>query len=103
MKTVSPLPETIHEKLKTILDKYPGIKKVILYGSRAKGTNTKRSDIDLVIADSQVDRVTLGNIEYEIEESDIPNLVDIQLLEEVDNLELLDHIDRVGKVIYRKS
>ena len=103
MKTVSPLPETIHEELKTILDKYPSIKKVILYGSRAKGTNTKRSDIDLAIADSQVDRITLSNIEYEIEESDIPNLVDIQLLEEVDNQELIDHINRVGKVVYSRS
>ena len=103
MKTVSPLPETIHEKLKTILDKYPSIKKVILFGSRAKGTNTKRSDIDLVIADSQVDRITLSNIEYEIEESNIPNLVDLQLLEEVDNPELIDHINRVGKVVYSRS
>ena len=103
MKIVSPLPEAIHEELKTIFDNYPTIKKVVLYGSRAIGTNTKRSDIDLVIADSQVDRITLSNIEYEIEESDIPNLVDIQLLEEVDNQELIDHINRVGKVVYSRS
>ena len=103
MITLSALPETIHVELKTIFDKYPNIKKVILYGSRAKGTNTKRSDIDLVIANSQLDRFTLSNIKSEIEESDIPNLVDIQLLEEIDNQELLDHINRVGKVVYYKS
>ena len=103
MITLSALPETIHKELKTIFGKYPNIKKVILYGSRAKETNTKRSDIDLVIANSQLDRFTFSNIKSEIEESDIPNLVDIQLLEEIDNQDLLDHINRVGKVIYCKS
>ena len=103
MITLSALPETIHEELKTIFGKYPNIKKVILYGSRAKETNTKRSDIDLVITNSQLDRITMSNIKSEIEESDIPNLVDIQLLEEIDNQDLLDHINRIGKVIYCKS
>ena len=103
MITLSALPETIHKELKIIFEKYPTINKVILYGSRAKGTNTKRNDIDLVIANSQLDRVTLSNIKSEIEESDIPNLIDIQILEEIHNKELLDHIDRVGKVIYCSS
>ena len=103
MITLSALPETIHKELKTIFGKYPNIKKVILYGSRAKETNTKRSDIDLVITNSQLDRIALSNIKSEIEESDIPNLVDIQILEEIDNQDLLDHINRVGKVIYCKS
>mgnify|MGYP006431705353 FL=1 len=103
MITLSALPETIHKDLKIIFEKYPQVKKVILFGSRAKETNTKRSDIDLVIANSQLDRVTLSNIKSEIEESDIPNLVDIQLLEEIYNQELLDHINRVGKVVYRRS
>ena len=103
MITLSALPETIVDQLKNIFEKYSNINKVILYGSRAKGTNTKRSDIDLVIANSQLDRFTLSNIKSEIEESDIPNLVDIQLLEEIDNQELLDHINRVGKVVYSRS
>ena len=103
MITLSALPETIVDQLKIIFEKYPPVKEVILYGSRAKGTNTKRSDIDLVIANSQLDRVTLSNIKSEIEESDIPNLVDIQLLEEIDNQDLLDHINRVGKVVYCRS
>ena len=37
------------EKIKTLFDLYPEIEKVILYGSRAKGTFKPASDIDLTL------------------------------------------------------
>ncbi|MFC3417790.1 nucleotidyltransferase domain-containing protein [Algoriphagus hitonicola] len=39
------------EILKRIFSKYPAISKVKVYGSRAKGTYSERSDLDLMIFD----------------------------------------------------
>jgi len=76
---------------------------VIVYGSRAKRTHTDRSDIDLVIKGSAVlDDKVLHEIVDEIDESDFPYLVDLQYYEKIKNPALLQHIDRVGEVIYQK-
>ncbi|HON13879.1 MAG TPA: nucleotidyltransferase domain-containing protein [Treponema sp.] len=89
--------------LKEILNAHLRTGKVIVYGSRAKGTNTARSDIDLVIKDSiDLNQNTIAEIKDSIDESDFPYLVDIQYYEQILNPDLVDHIDRVGKVFFEK-
>ena len=87
-----------------IFKKYLKSGKVIIYGSRAKGNFTSRSDIDLVIKNSKtIDMQLLANLKEEIQESDLPYLVDIQFFETIKNVELIEHIIRVGKVLYQKD
>lgn len=43
------LDEVVLEEIVNISKKYLDIKKVVLFGSRARGDNEKRSDIDLAI------------------------------------------------------
>lgn len=77
---------------------------VVVYGSRAKGNFTPRSDIDLVIKSADAtDQSLLANIEFEIDESNFPYLCDIQYLEKINNQALLEHIERVGKAFYQKG
>lgn len=76
--------------------------KVIVYGSRAKGNFTPRSDLDLAIQSANADRHLLATLIADIMESDFPYLCDIFYLEEIKNPRLLDHIKRVGKVLYEK-
>ncbi|MBK9151600.1 MAG: nucleotidyltransferase domain-containing protein [Saprospiraceae bacterium] len=78
------------------------VNEVILYGSRASGSCHERSDIDLVIRNSHIDRHTLGYIKMELDNSDIPFLVDIQIFEKIKNPALIDQILKTGKVIYKK-
>jgi predicted nucleotidyltransferase len=88
-----------------IFEKYlsTGIE-VIVYGSRAKGNYTNRSDIDLVIKnDENIDTGLLEKINEEIEESDFPYLADIQLFETIKNPQLIQHINRAGKILWKKS
>lgn len=77
-----------------------GAKKVILFGSRAKGTATERSDIDIAVAG-----VTSYNI-YELQEDldDIPTLYKIDLLDldTCKNQLLLEDIEQYGREIYKK-
>ncbi|RYG29025.1 MAG: nucleotidyltransferase domain-containing protein, partial [Chitinophagaceae bacterium] len=90
------LSEHSYAIIRNIFEKYPALRKVIIYGSRAKGSHNERSDVDLVITDSEIDRHTLGNILLDINDSDFPFTADLQLLESIKNRKLTEHIQRVG-------
>ena len=70
---------------------------VILFGSRAKGTQTERSDIDIAVSGVRDYDALLEEIEF------IPTLYTIDLLdmEECGNL-LLEDIKQYGRKIYEK-
>jgi predicted nucleotidyltransferase len=85
-----------------IFRKYPQIAHVIVYGSRAKGNYSSRSDLDLVIADREIDRFVLGKVLSDINESDFPHTIALQSLDRIQNEKLIDHIQRVGKTFYKK-
>lgn len=82
-----------------ILAKYQGVSEVKVYGSRAKGIYSDRSDLDLVIMDD-LDRKTFGEIWMEINSSDFPLTVDLLIWRDIKNENLKDHIQRVGKVFF---
>ncbi|PKQ70138.1 nucleotidyltransferase domain-containing protein [Raineya orbicola] len=86
-----------------IFEKYPNIKEVILYGSRAKGTQNERSDVDLVLKNSCVSYRELAKLIAEINESNFPYLVDMQIFEQIQNQRLLEEIEMYGKPIYPKK
>ena len=87
--------------LDSIFRKYPGIKQVILYGSRAKGKYRAGSDIDMSLKiDDTFSRVDLLHVGNDLDDSDIPYFVDVSIYERLSNPELKAHIDRVGKTLY---
>lgn len=89
--------------LKNIFQKYTCIEKVALYGSRAKGAFNERSDIDLIVYGQDVDRFVINQIIMDIDDSNIPYLVDLQSFHELKNHQLIDHIKRVGLVVYARN
>ena len=89
--------------LHAIFNKYPGINQAILYGSRAKGNYRNGSDIDVSLKTSDTYNFTdLLHIAGDFDDSDMPYLVDVSIYENISNLELKSHIDRVGEVIYSR-
>jgi predicted nucleotidyltransferase len=76
---------------------------VIVYGSRAKNTYTKYSDIDLVLKKTHLNAHQVEDLIDTIIESDFPYLCDIQLFENINNQALLEHINRVGQVFYQSE
>lgn len=88
--------------LTSIFSNYPAISEVKIYYSRAKGTHSERSDLDLVIM-NELDRKTLGEIGMEINSSDFPLTVDLQIWKDIKNENLKEHILRVGKMFYSVS
>jgi len=95
------LPERTLNTLNSIFRKYPEIKEVIIYGSRAKGNYRPGSDIDITL------KTTSGfcwndllRISSDFDDSDMPYFVDVSIYDTLKNSDLTDHIDRVGKVLY---
>ena len=97
------LPDRALNTLETLFKKYSGITKVTLYGSRAMGNYKNGSDIDITLEvdDTFSDRDLL-RLSGEFDESDLPYFVDCSLYRDLNNQELRDHINRMGKVIYAR-
>ncbi len=101
MDIMEAINSSVLEKLYYIFHSNPDIKEVLLYGSRAKGNFNERSDIDLVLKNSKIDRYTLGMLQMEIDNSDIPYLVSLQIYEDIKDNKLLQEIDKHGILIYK--
>lgn len=75
-----------------------GIEKVILFGSRARGDNKERSDIDLAVSGGNV-----LDFSYDVEENVRTLLMfDVVALGRNISQELRDEIERDGVVLYEK-
>ena len=91
------------ESLHYVFKRYPVIKKVILYGSRAKGNFKAASDIDLTLVTTEKDLSFLFKVENEIDDLLLPYKVDLSLYASLDNENLMEHIERVGIEFYRQE
>lgn len=75
------------------------IEKIILFGSRARGTHTMRSDIDLAVSGGMFDSF------YQNIKENIHSLLTFDIVELDSSIsdELKSEIDRDGVVIYEKA
>ena len=90
------------DKLESIFHQHNSIESVIIYGSRAKGNYRVGSDIDLTIKGSILPFSELMQIEDQIDDLYLPYSVDLSQYEKLKNTDLIDHINRVGVIIYTK-
>lgn len=99
--TRSGLTEKEFESIRTVFRQNPDIKRVVLFGSRAKGTAQPASDIDLAIEGIK-NEIEVARIAMELDELPLPYRFDVKSLDEISHLPLREHIMRVGVTIYRK-
>ncbi len=88
------------QELEQIFAKYPDIREVYIFGSRAKGTYHIGSDIDLAIINTDIQPNTLVKVLADCAESSLPNTVDLVDYNALTNPEFKDHIQRVGVLFY---
>lgn len=88
------------QKLQSVFDAEPRIVQVTLYGSRAKQTHRSGSDIDLTLEGRNLSTGWLMDLKRKIDDLLLPYEVDLSIFEHIDNQDLLEHINRVGKVIF---
>jgi predicted nucleotidyltransferase len=86
-------------KLKKTFNLHPLIDQVTLYGSRAKGSYKKGSDIDLTII-GKLSWKEFTQLENELDDLLLPYQIDLSLFNQIDDISIIDHINRVGKKFY---
>ncbi|MCX8501525.1 MAG: nucleotidyltransferase domain-containing protein [Alphaproteobacteria bacterium] len=79
------------------------VERVKVFGSRALGSFTARSDVDLVVYGKKIDRFVIGDMLLDFESSNLPYLVDLLNYDEIKNPELRRHMDRVAVDIYVRT
>jgi len=83
------------DRIKAVLFSMQGVEQVILYGSRAKGNYREGSDIDLTVK-GNLTFDDLVKMSVNLDNLNIPWKIDLSLYRQIENKDLLDHIDRVG-------
>ncbi len=85
------------DEILLLTKRFPEIEKVILFGSRAKGTYKPGSDIDLVISGDAVSYSIVNELSYLLnEESILPYYFDLLNLSEITSAALHEHISKYG-------
>ena len=81
----------------------PEIEQAILYGSRAKGNNRKGSDVDIVLKGEKLTLHELNKLSLIPDDLLLPYTFDLTIYHRINNQELVNHINRVGKVLYSRE
>ncbi|MCQ4256681.1 nucleotidyltransferase domain-containing protein [Stutzerimonas stutzeri] len=99
----SGLSEEDVQSIRSTLRRFPKISEAILYGSRAKGIYRPGSDIDLTLKGNELSHRDLLDIELALDDLLLPYKIDLSLHHQLDNPQLIDHINRVGKSLYKAT
>jgi uncharacterized protein len=95
-------PSTI-ARVNAVFAAHPKVEQVLVYGSRAKGNFRHGSDIDLTITGEDVTLFELMKIETELDDLLLPYKIDLSLLHKISDVDVREHIGRVGRVFYRRT
>ncbi|NUU99671.1 hypothetical protein XO12_06010 [Marinitoga sp. 1154] len=95
--------EKLWKDLIKIFSNNKKIKKVVLFGSRAKEIFKNGSDIDIALYGEDLNINDIISIQVEIEKLEIPYGIDLIIYNKIDSKELKEHIDSVGKILYKRD
>lgn len=94
------LSEATISEIVSILKRNQRIHKVILFGSRAKGTFSNGSDIDLALVGIDLGLNDILDASVGIEELTLPYKFDLVIYDRIKEVALINHIKRVGIVLF---
>jgi predicted nucleotidyltransferase len=94
-------PKSYYE-IKKSIEECSSIDEVIIYGSRAKGTPKEGSDIDLTLK-GNVTNEDFNKLWQKLDDSYIPYKFDISIYSDLKSENLIEHINRVGKIFYKRK
>jgi uncharacterized protein len=97
------LSERSFEIICRVMRDIPQIERAFVFGSRAKGTYKKGSDIDIALVGEGVGEALAMDVSGRLNEYEaLPYFVDVVALNALRHDALRDHIHRVGKCMYER-
>lgn len=97
------LPFAHLEKIQRVLARYPQVEEAVLFGSWAKGTARPGSDFDIALKGTHIDLQVQNKISRDLDDQLIPNAIDLCIYNNIDDPDVLEHIHRVGKIVYSRE
>lgn len=98
------LKETTVQKICAVLARYSPVDKAVLYGSRAKGNYKNGSDIDLTLHGGEdLTLHVLYKIIHDLDDLLLPYTIDLSIFSDITDLDMIEHIRRVGLTFYQKA
>lgn len=86
-----------------VFRKNPYVDEVVLYGSRAKGNHKRGSDVDLAVKGERLSLQEINKITLALDNLLLPYTFDLSNYHRIDDPDLIDHIHRVGRTIYKRG
>lgn len=86
-------------QVRRVISRHPEVREAKLFGSRAKGTHSTYSDVDLALW-GDIDALGAEAIAAELDELPLPYLYDVKPFAAIKHPPLREHIERVGIRIY---
>lgn len=97
------LEDDIIKKIHKVFVNYPEISEAIIYGSRAMGNYRPASDIDITFIGETLTLSIINKVEWELDDLLLPYTFDLSIYNKISNVDVLNHIKRVGTIFYNKK
>jgi proline iminopeptidase len=97
------LDERIYADLTTVFARYPAITKVLIFGSRAKGTARPGSDIDLAVVAPEMNAATFNQLWNDLDELPLVFKLDVLHLDALNQAALKTRIEAEGQTFYQPA
>ena len=97
------LSDTVVADICSVFQRFPDIEEVLIFGSRAKGSYSEGSDIELAAIGKNLTFNQLMDINIQIEDLGLLYKVDVVDYNKNIGTPIGEHINRVGKPFYKKE
>lgn len=89
--------------MRRAMERFPEVETALIYGSRAKGTARRFSDIDLSLKGVGLSRGLLGQIAALLDALNTPYCFDLNIYDEIRDVHFRQQIDACAKIFYQKA
>ena len=86
-----------------VLERFPAVERAVLFGSRAKGTYQRGSDIDLALVGPGLTWRILGRIDEALDDLLLPYRFSLIIYDNKTDAAVAAHIQRVGCAFYDRE
>ena len=97
------IPDAESTKVLELIQRHPRVRRVVLYSSRALGRHRPGSDLDLCLDAPDMELGELLKLGGALDDLLLPWRIDLQLRHLIDHKGLLDHLERVGQVLWTQQ
>jgi uncharacterized protein len=94
--------DDVFEGIQKVFSSLNKLDEVVIFGSRAKGNAKPGSDIDLALFGENISASDLLSFYEQLDNLNLPYRFDLIIYDQIEKEAVREHIDRVGKQIYKK-